>query len=254
MRSPTSKNRRTCRWWCLLPVLWIVAGTALAGGAVDTGPPVITPGEAHRMMDERDDTLFVNTMSAIECRDHRIPGSLCIACPEFEKTAPALIENRDRPIIVYCASTGCHRSIHAADKARGLGYRNVFILDGGLPAWKEAGYAVESERRIPRKGIASIKPKVLSRLIDEKQNILVLDIRTGDLFEREHVPGAVNIPFDELEDACRELPMNRKIVVVDEEGHRSFLAACYLYERGLVDIQRLFGGMKDWRSFMKRRK
>ena len=46
--------------------------------------------------------------------------------------------------------------------------------------------------------------------------------------------------------------MDKKIIVVDEQGHRSFLAACYLYERGLVDIERLFGGMNDWRSFMKR--
>ncbi len=251
MKSPTVKNkwvlvRAVMALWCFM-----FAATGISIAAEET-PPLITAIEAHRMMQATDDLLFINTMSAIECGDHRIPGSLCIPCPEFEKRAPEMIQNQDQPLIIYCASIGCHRSMHAARKARELGYQNVYILDGGLPAWKEGGYGVESETRIPRVGIESIKPKVMNRWINEKKDILILDIRSRDLFEKDHIPGAINRPLDELEATYRKLPMDKKIIVVDEQGHRSFLAACYLYERGLVDIQRLFGGMSDWRSFKKR--
>jgi len=237
---------------CCLALLCFIIGVPCISDAAETEPTVVTPTEAHRMMQEKGDMVFINTMSAIECRDHRIPGSLCIPCPKFEELIPAMLEDRDRSIVIYCASIGCHRSMHAARKARDLGYRDVYLLDGGLPAWKEAGYAVESEHRIPRTGIESIKADVLNRWMNEKRDMLILDIRSGDLFDMGHIPGAVNRPLDELDAAYRELPMDKKIIVVDEQGHRSFLAACYLYERGLVDIQRLFGGMNDWRSFMKR--
>lgn len=252
MKSRTAKNSGLYLWRFSLTVLcFFFSGPGIAGaGAGD--PSVITALEARRMMGERGDIVFINTMSAIECRDHRIPGSVCIPCPAFEKEVPQIIQNKNRPLVLYCASIGCHRSMHAARKALDLGYRNVFVLDGGLPAWKEADYSVESERRIPRTGIASIKPKALSRWVAEKTDILILDIRSRDLFDTEHIPGAINYPLDELEGTYRELPMDKRIVVVDEQGHRSFLAACYLYERGLVDIQRLFGGMQDWRSFMQR--
>ncbi len=252
MKSRTEKNNNTGLLRCFLAVLCFIIGLPGISGAAEVGPTIVSPIEAYRMMQETGDTVFINTMSAIECRDHRIPGSLCIPCPKFEERTPAMLENRDQPVVLYCASIGCHRSMHAAHKALDLGYLHVYVLDGGLPAWKEAGYSVESEQRIPRTGIESIKPNVLNRWIGEKKDALILDIRSRDLFDREHIPGAVNLPLDELEDTYRELPMDKKIIVVDEQGHRSFLAACYLYERGLVDIERLFGGMNDWRSFMKR--
>lgn len=252
MKSPMEKKSNLSLLWCCLVLLCFTIGAPAITDAAETEPTVITAIEAHRMMQENGNMVFINTMSTIECRDHRIPGSLCIPCPKFEELMPAMLKNSDRPLVVYCASIGCHRSMHAAGKALDLGYRDVYVLDGGLPAWKEAGYSVESEHRIPRTGIESIKANVLNRLIEEKRDILILDIRSRDLYDTEHIPGAVNRPLDELENAYRELPMDKKIIVVDEQGHRSFLAACYLYERGLVDIQRLFGGMNDWRSFMKR--
>ena len=252
MKSQTAKNNtlRIVKGFLALLCFLVCAPGFSAAAAGD--PSIITAREAHRIMEERGDITFINTMSVIECRDHRIPGSVCISCPQFEKEVARIIQDKDRRLVLYCASIGCHRSMHAARTAIGLGYRNVCVLDGGLPAWKEAGYSVESERRIPRTGIASIKPKVLSRWVAEKKDILILDIRSRDLFDKDHIPGSVNRPLDELEETYRVLPMDKGIIVVDEQGHRSFLAACYLYERGLVDIRRLFGGMQDWRSFMNR--
>ncbi|MBW8056722.1 MAG: rhodanese-like domain-containing protein [Candidatus Methylomirabilales bacterium] len=46
-----------------------------------------------------------------------------------------------RRVILYCASGG--RSALAADTLRQLGYSNVAHLDGGFPAWKEAGRPVQ---------------------------------------------------------------------------------------------------------------
>ena len=252
MKLRTAKNSGLYLWRFSLAVFCLLFGVPAAVGAAEGDPAVITAREAHRMMQERGDITFINTMSVIECRDHRVPGSVCIPCPKFEGEISNIVKDRNRTLVLYCASTGCHRSMHAARTALDLEYRNAFVLEGGLPGWKGAGFSIEYERRVPRTGIASIKPKVLNRWVADKRDILILDIRSRDLFDAKHIPGAVNSSLDELEDTYRELPMDKRIIVVDEQGHRSFIAACYLYERGLVDVQRLFGGMQDWRSFMKR--
>ena len=102
-----------------------------------------------------------------------------IPCPFFMERAPRLLEDKAKKLILYCESGECHRSICAADKAIGLGFTNVFVLKGGLPAWKEAGYDVEWEKRVPRVGISSVKPKALKRWLAEQSDPLLLDIRSN---------------------------------------------------------------------------
>jgi len=51
--------------------------------------------------------------------------------PEFDK---------NKKIILHCASGG--RSALAASTLKQMGYTNIAHLDGGLKAWKEAGFAV----------------------------------------------------------------------------------------------------------------
>jgi rhodanese-related sulfurtransferase len=212
----------------------------------------IEADEAHQMLTKGEDVVFVNTMSQIECLDHGIPGSLCIPCPDFIERATLLLKDKSQKLILYCESGECHRSMCAAEKALSLGFNNIFIMKGGLPAWKEAGYAIESEKRIPRVGISSIKPKALKKWLSEKKDVLILDIRSRDVFHEGHLPDAINIPIDKLPQSYPTLPLNKPILTVDEFGYSSFLASCYLYERGHRDIKRLFGGMRRWRSFQKK--
>lgn len=52
--------------------------------------------------------------------------------PEFDK---------NKRIILHCASGG--RSALAAKTLQQMGYKNVAHLDGGIKAWKEAGFPTE---------------------------------------------------------------------------------------------------------------
>lgn len=54
--------------------------------------------------------------------------------------------DRDRRIILYCASGG--RSALAASTLQRLGYRRVAHLDGGLAVWKENGRAVVTNESV----------------------------------------------------------------------------------------------------------
>jgi len=97
----------------------------------------------------------------------------------------------------------CLRSYKSAGKAIGLGYTDVSVLKNGLPGWKTAGYETVSRERIPRKAIASVKPVLLKRWLDEGKPLFLLDIRSEEIFLKGHIDGAVNIPFYRLDGEYR---------------------------------------------------
>lgn len=198
-------------------------------------------------------TNFVNTMSQLECMDHRIPGSLCLACEEIEKSPQILPPDKTGNIIFYCESDSCYKSCLAADVAVKNGYAKVFVLEGGLPAWKQAGHEVESMQRIPRVAVKSIKVDTLRSWLAERKAMAIIDIRTENNFREGHIEGAVNLPLYRLHERYHELPYDRMLVLVDSRGFRSFLAQSYLKRKGF-DVVRLFGGMEAWEAYELRMK
>lgn len=207
----------------------------------------IQPETLHKMMEQKIDFTLVNTMSVIECRDHRIPTSICLPCETLETQMGKLPGDKQRKLVFYCESELCRRSYKAAEKALNHGYTDVNILKDGLPGWKKAGYGVVSQERIPRRAISSIKAPVLRTWMEEKKSFIILDIRSEDAFRENHIEGAASIPFHLLDTRYKDLPLDSKIVVVDERGFRSFLAASYLARKG-YDVTRLFGGMEQWQK------
>ena len=209
----------------------------------------IRPEQLREMLDLNDDFMLINTMSYIECRDHAIPKSVCIPCEAFDEHVGRLPRDKQRKLVYYCESDMCLRSYKSAGKALALGYTDVSVLKNGLPGWKTAGYETVSQERIPRKAIASVKPVLLKRWLDEGKPLFLLDIRSEEVFAQGRIDEAVNIPFYRLDSRYHELPFDREIVLVDEMGFRSFLAACYLARKGF-EATRLFGGMDRWQKLL----
>ncbi len=222
------------------------------GAEVKTKGQMISVKEAFGLYKLRQ-AVFVNTMSQLECMDHRIPGSLCLACEEIEQKPKILPPGKTGNIIFYCESDSCYKSCLAADVAVKNGYANVFVLEGGLPAWKQAGHEVESVQRIPRVAVKSIKVDTLRSWLAERKAMAIIDIRTENNFKEGHIEGAVNLPLYRLHERYQELPYNRTLVLVDSRGFRSFLAQSYLKRKGF-DVFRLFGGMEAWKAYELRRK
>jgi len=204
----------------------------------------IDPAGLVAMMKETN-AVVIDTMSYLECMDHRIPGSQCISLEELDKKLPASIPKQEQPLVFYCESEKCPRASLAYEKAKILGYGNIYILEGGLVAWKKAGHEVETIQRVKRAPVVSIKLEKLQTLLKEKGHLFVLDVRSEDTFKANHIDGAINIPFYTLHKRLREIPKNVPVIVVDENGKRSFLACCYLINNGVTDVTRLFGGMES---------
>lgn len=77
-----------------------------------------------------------------------------------------------------------------------------------------------------------------------KEGAILLDVRTREEFEGGHLPGAKNIPVQELGARLSELPKGAKVVVYCRSGGRSAAASQVLKGRGhdVLDI----GPMSAW--------
>jgi rhodanese-related sulfurtransferase len=76
----------------------------------------------------------------------------------------------------------------------------------------------------------------------------LIDVRTPGEFPAGRIPGAVNIPLEELRDRIDELPSDRPIVVHCQVGMRGYMAARILRQAG-IDATNLAGGYKTYRMF-----
>jgi rhodanese-related sulfurtransferase len=76
---------------------------------------------------------------------------------------------------------------------------------------------------------------------------VLLDVRTAAEFDSGSIPGAINIPLDELRGRCSELSKEQPVVVYCQVGQRGHTATVYLRERGF-DAVNLDGGWRTWRA------
>lgn len=84
--------------------------------------------------------------------------------------------------------------------------------------------------------------------LDLQGRDLLIDVRTPEEFELGHIPGAVNIPVDDMRDRLEEIDASRRIVLYCQVGLRGYLASNILRQRGYEEVYNLSGGYKLWRS------
>lgn len=68
-------------------------------------------------------------------------------------------------------------------------------------------------------------------IINENKNILVLDVRSREEFDEDHIDGAYNLPYNEISELI-DIDKNTIIFVYCKSGSRSKIAAEKLLELG----------------------
>jgi len=98
--------------------------------------------------------------------------------------------------------------------------------------------------------VGEARPEQVLTSLGKEGAPLVLDVRTPEEFASGHVPGARNIPIDELAARTGELAAQREqeVVVYCERGPRAARGAETLVTAGFTDVKLLAGHMSGWRS------
>lgn len=78
--------------------------------------------------------------------------------------------------------------------------------------------------------------------------VMLVDVRTPEESALSAVPGAVNIPLDDLRERMGEIPKDRPIYLFCEVGLRGYLASSILKGHGYKDVRNLIGGLKTYEA------
>jgi len=214
-------------------------------------------------------------INAIADPDTDLPHMLPSA-PAFAEAAGELGLDRKATIVVYDAH-GIYSAPRVWWTLRVMGYPKVFVLDGGLKAWRAEGLPLETAEAAPRP--VEVEPVFDWRLVTDLANVAqvlasgeaqVVDARSAARFRGEapepratlrsgHMPGALNLPFNlvvnedgtlksatDLRAAFAHVDLGRPIVTTCGSGVTASVLALALARLGRFDVAVYDGSWTEW--------
>src|SRR5436305_5300009 len=147
----------------------------------------------------------------------------------------------------------------AANILAAAGFTDVSYLQGGVAAWEKAGLELFSGVNVPSKafgehiehacGTPSVSAEELDGLMRGGTDMVVVDSRPFDEFQRVSIPSATNVPGAELALRIHDIaPSPDTLVVVNCAGRtRSIIGAQSLINAGLPNkVVALRNGTMGW--------
>jgi len=95
-----------------------------------------------------------------------------------------------------------------------------------------------------------LSPADVTRMIN-RENAVVVDIRSSDQFSDGHIVNAINIPqADMVDNAANKLKkyQNKPLVLVCNTGQNALLLTKQLTKAGFTRVYVLAGGLQNWRN------
>ena len=85
------------------------------------------------------------------------------------------------------------------------------------------------------------------KIMTSGEEHIILDVREQDEYDNGHIPGAILIPYTEIEEKSEDMLPDKdvQILVYCRSGRRSKIAAESLAKLGYTNVKE-FGGIIDW--------
>ena len=94
--------------------------------------------------------------------------------------------------------------------------------------------------------MVGIAPMELYRKIQDKEDLVLLDVRTHREIEQERLANSRHIPLSILRERINELPQDKLTVTFCDISLRGYEAALILRAAGFQDVRVLDGGLEMW--------
>ena len=98
-------------------------------------------------------------------------------------------------------------------------------------------------------GYCQISMDEATEMMKEEKNYIILDVRRPDEFAEGHIPGAINVPNEDIGSTdIEKLPDKSQLILVYcRSGRRSKEASEKLAKLGYTNVVE-FGGILDWKG------
>ncbi len=102
----------------------------------------------------------------------------------------------------------------------------------------------------PAAAAVAVAPMSQEALLEHQSrhpdHLFVLDVRTPQEYAEGHVPGAFNVPYDQLASRLADVPRDKDVVLYCKSGRRAGIAADVLAANGYTRLSHLEGDMPAW--------
>ncbi len=213
------------------------------------------------LLDVRSQGEFADTLSSSEDLNiGHLEGARHIDIRELPARWKELSDLKDKPLFIYCSHS--QRSRRASRLLADSGFTKVFNINGGLTDFYIQG--IESAVCPGTKIVTTVPYQIVSAKEFEnnmKQGTpyLLIDLRSDSAFrgtisdEKTRTTGkfsdAMNIPFEKLTKQQSLVIPDQPVLLIDQSGDESPLAAKFLVGKGKKNISILFGGMDGWLEY-----
>ncbi|HPN54466.1 MAG TPA: rhodanese-like domain-containing protein [Candidatus Moranbacteria bacterium] len=155
----------------------------------------------------------------------------------------------NKQVVVVAESAEDENIKKAVDQLKKENFENFLVLADGMNGWKQTvgvsvtyGNPNSFEDQLK---VSYVESKDLSNAIKEGVPTFIIDVRTQEEYSKNHIPGAINIPFLEVEKRRKEIT-EKRVVVVGISELQEFQASVQMYDMLLVSPFVLKGAMPKW--------
>ena len=198
---------------------------------------MISVSAAHikKLIDDKASYLLIDARPKRVADKGMIPTAVNISDTDFDKQVDKLPADKTTALIYYCGGLECVLSDKSAEKAKKLGYTNVFTYPEGYPEWEKlhgaaavttsAGGTSASATPVAlvagkEKGSVTVE-SFQKTWESAPQSLLLVDVRDPREFSAGTIKGAVSVPINELEKKVGSLPLDKPVVFFCSTGARS---------------------------------
>lgn len=219
--------------------------------------PTVTPADIRRALLLREEIALLDLRYEAAFATGHPLFAANMAVDRIAVEAEVRLPRKDVAIVLYDGGDGLVGP--GAERLAALGYTNISALEGGLTAWRAAGFEVfedvnsyskafgelvESRRHTP-----SLSADEVAKLIADKANIAILDVRRFDEYATMNIPGSVSVPGAELVlRAGQAAPDPETTIIVNCAGRtRSIIGTQSLINAGVPNrVRALRNGTIGW--------
>lgn len=198
-------------------------------------------------------TTVIDTRTAKDFQTQHIIDSLNVTSETLNSALPL---NQPDDFLVVLIGDGSAESIAnlqtVAQKAQDDGIAAT-VLQGGFPAWTNAfGRTISAgdiTSLVDASKVTPVTPDQAKALLDTSGNSLtVLDTRFPESFRDGHIPGAINIPLEQLEAKRSEIPSGKRVIIYNDAPVAAFKSAVRVFDLGFVGAASIDGGFTAWKD------
>jgi hydroxyacylglutathione hydrolase len=209
------------------------AGPRILGGLPELAP--LTAQQTHDHLDHGLPLIDGRRRRAF-AKEH-VPGALNIELDESFGTYVGWLLPFNKPLMLLIEDASGRKE--AVAQLIRIGYEQARgYLDGGVDAWKDAGF--------PTNSFAAITVDEFHRRWQQHERLAVLDVRDAAEWESGHIPGSQHIHIGDLMQHLHEIPRDRPVATICRSGHRAEIAASIVAALGCETIAVQRGGVPDW--------